>query len=343
MRITSIAGLASILATQNTSITTNASAITIINGDSTVAGSIESAKLSNKEYTDAAVSGVDLSQISLNKDAIAILNGDVTIDGSVDKKIDLCKQGVVTVITNSFTTANSNITANTAAITIINGASDVDGSVKKQIADVIGGAPEEYDTLIEVGQLILDQESEYNALLTVIANNKTAQETALSNHITVHNKFVTDTAQKFVDERTATTAEIATAMTDFKTTADTSYFQIDNLFSEISGDQLKQATARTNIGAMGFYDVKSSIEGATTIHKLETLTVDSGGVVLDSRVHPRHIDYIYVPYAGDEYDVLPVVEGGNAGEYVCSKYVDGDLDGENVEVKYVLERSVVAK
>lgn len=76
------------------------------------------------------------------------------------------------------------------AIETLNGDSSTPGSVQYQIAEVIAGAPEEYDTLMEIAQWLSEHEGDYAAVLEDIIDLK-AQKTALTNADGTYNSQLT--------------------------------------------------------------------------------------------------------------------------------------------------------
>lgn len=71
------------LTTAEGNIATLQGQMAIVQGTAGVAGSIAHALQDAKDYADALVAGIDLSQIELNKQAIEVLNGSVGVAGSV--------------------------------------------------------------------------------------------------------------------------------------------------------------------------------------------------------------------------------------------------------------------
>jgi hypothetical protein len=339
LRITSIAGLGAVLADHNTRITNNAGAITTINGDADTPGSILNGIATANTYTDNAIGNIDLSQVALNQTAIALLNDADTVDGSVAKAVKDAKTAVEAQVVTEVATLQTGITANTDAITVLNGDSTVVGSVKKAIADVVGAAPETLDTFAEIATKLADQDNLYTALVTTIANNKTLAENNLADHITNYNTYQTTVADRFVSERAAVDTYIASEIATLVTASDAKYFQVTNLFNEITTAE-NRATARANIGAVSEAEVVTLVNSKRTLHRLENVAVASGKIVLDGRVGIEHIDHINRVYLGNEFDTLPSTPNGTAGEYTVFANVAGDLDGETVEVKYVIDQTL---
>jgi len=75
-------------------------------------------------------------------------------------------------------------------VDILNGDSSTPGSVQYQIAEVIAGAPEEYNTLLEIAQWLSEHEDDYAAVIEDIINLK-AQKTALKNADGTYNSELT--------------------------------------------------------------------------------------------------------------------------------------------------------
>jgi hypothetical protein len=74
-----------------------------------------------------------------------------------------------------------------------------------------------------------------------------------------------------------------------------------------------------------------------TKYKQEMFKVERGIIKLPISVRKEHIIYIHKLYDGNEYDILVINESDTYGEYITFKKMYGDLDGESVEVKYVIE------
>ena len=339
LRITSIAGLGVTLADHNARIATATGSLNVINGDSTTPGSIAHAIATANTYTDNAISAIDLSQVAANTAALVILNGDDTIDGSVAKDVKTAKESIEAIVATEVTTLQGEIDANAAALIILNGDSSVDGSVKKAIADVVGAAPETLDTFAEIATKLGNQDNLYTALVTTIADNKTLAETNLATHITDFNTFVNETDAKFISERALVDAYIADQLAAFRTASDAKYFQITNLFNEVTLEADK-LTARTNLGAVSETELDTIFDAKKTLHRLENVSVTGGKIVLDGRVAIQHIDHINIVYLNNEFDTLITNPNGTDGEYTVFANIAGDLDGQTVEVKYVIDQSL---
>ena len=340
LRTTSIAGLVATLAGMNSSINANNSALSVINNpDETVAGSLAKTLKDGKDYADSVFAGIDLSQVTTNKDAIALLNNaDNTVAGSIAKTaLD------TTTAANNYSDAKktevvAQITPLSDAITIINGADTVDGSINKAIKDLIGGAPAEFDTLKEIADKLTTDETAMGALTTTVSDNKAAAEQALADHISTYNTEKDAIYDRIATERTQTNNDIAAAVSNYNTTAEGKFLQIANNLSEISGDLAAQAAARTNLGCVSNADVVAFGEANKDLFKQETITVNSGIVPLDSGVTIAHIEHVRINYPGNEFDTPVFEDGANAGEFKVYDASEGDLDGVDVEVKYVQQQ-----
>ena len=341
LRQTSIAGLVAQLATLNNSATSSADALSVINGDVDTAGSLLKLEADMHSYADGKVDGIDLSQIDANKDAIALLNNtDDTVDGSIAKSIKTVKDERTTYFTDQFDDLQTDIGTNTSAISTLVGASDVDGSVKKAIADVINGAPEDFDTLKEIADELGDLDSAHTATLNTISTTKTDLIASIDAVNTDLQDYKT-TAQGLIDDEvTARDNAITTAVNDYKAIADGKFLQISNNFSEITAETDK-ATARGNLGVLSESETVTKINDAKDLFKLENKTVSNGIITLPSSVSLALIDHVYIIYANNEYDTPTVIAGDNAGEYKVYMYFEGDLDDTDVEVQYIEPRYAV--
>jgi len=337
MRKTSIAGLTSALSSISGGQTQNANSLAIINGDETTAGSILNVKKLNKDYTDSKFQDIDLSQVDANKTSIETLNGADTVDGSVLNVAAAAKAEGIAAVDAQFQQVEADVASAKGAVTTLNGGSDVAGSVNNSIAEVVGGAPEEFDTLGEIAAELENLDDSHTALINQINNTKT---TLQGNINTVQGNL--DTYKDNVDASIAAEATnrqdaINTAVSDYQTQADSKFLQKANALSELNTDSLK-ATARGNLDVMKAEDVVAKVNEAKDLFKLETLTVDAGKITLDSAVTLAHIDHVYAIYANDEYDVAGFIPGDAAGEFKVFLDAEGDLDGTDVEVQYVLPK-----
>jgi hypothetical protein len=104
-------------------LTTAESAITTLNGENTVTGSVAKAV---KDLNDTLA-----PKITANENAITKLNADSTTVGSVDYKVN----AAVTTINNTTAGLRTDVDNNTSAITTLTGDSSTAGSVAKQVKD----------------------------------------------------------------------------------------------------------------------------------------------------------------------------------------------------------------
>lgn len=338
-RISSVAGLTGALLTLNTNADANTTALNTINGDAATPGSIANALAAANTYTDTAIGNIDLSQVETNRVALETLYGDKTTVGSVAKSIDDCKVALVAEWDAEVAVKQAEIDANTAAITTLNADAATPGSIAKAVADIVGGAPAELDTLKEVADLISAQGSAHTAFIAAMAADKTTAENALAAHIAAANTAHQAILDRFVTERGITDAAIATAVTDYNTVAEGKFFQIANLFSEITLDADK-TTARANLGAISTTEATQLINDNKFLHNLDSAVVAGGKVVLDSRVATAHVDYVHIVHPGGEFDDVGVINGANPGEFLIQDVIANDLDGETYEVKYVVDQSL---
>lgn len=112
------------------------------------------------------------------------------------------------------------IDANKASIDVINGDSNTDGSFKKAIADVVGAAPEAYDTLKEIADKLKDNDDLHATINDAIASKATNE--ALTNEInraTAKENEINTALEEEVNRATDKESEIETALTDLSDVA----------------------------------------------------------------------------------------------------------------------------
>lgn len=97
-----------------------------------------------------------------------------------------------------------------------------------------------------------------------------------------------------------------------------------------------QAIARENLGIVGATEAVDMIIASQDKYIREDATVVGEVIALDSKVSIAHVKWIHINYPGDEYDTIYLENGPNAGEFKSHRIVPGDMDGEVVEVSYVL-------
>ena len=113
------------------------------------------------------------TDVDANKAAIETLNGDG--EGSVNKKIETAIAEVNTAAGN----LEGRVKKNEDAIAVINGTGE--GSIKKAVADLVGTAPENMDTLQELAQAINDHQDVYEGYIeTVNGQIEAAKNAAIS-------------------------------------------------------------------------------------------------------------------------------------------------------------------
>lgn len=109
------------------------------------------------------------------QDAIDILNGADTVEGSVNKKI----KDAITEVNTAAGNLEGRVKKNEDAIAVINGTGE--GSIKKAVADLVGTAPENMDTLQELAQAINDHQDVYEGYIeTVNGQIEAAKNAAIS-------------------------------------------------------------------------------------------------------------------------------------------------------------------
>ena len=147
--------------------------------------------------------------------------------------------------TSDITSNTKRIEANETAISTLNGTGD--GSVKKAVSDgiaeVVAGAPEDFDTLKEMSDWIDSHESSASAMNSQIQNNKKAIDNHASNgdiHVTIENKTnwnkVSEKLDKTGDASNVTTGfTIATTRSNLTTKEklSTSLGKIAKWFSDL--------------------------------------------------------------------------------------------------------------
>lgn len=110
-------------------------------------------------------------------------------DNTLDEKIDAEKQERINADTQFHNDLNAEVTRATAKeseikaeVDIINGDSTTEGSFRKAIADVVGAAPEAYDTLKEIADKLNSNDDLHTTINEAIATKATT--TALNEEIT---------------------------------------------------------------------------------------------------------------------------------------------------------------
>ena len=115
------------------------------------------------------------TDVDAAQDAIDILNGADTVEGSVDKKI----KDAITEVNTAAGNLEGRVKKNEDAIAVINGTGE--GSIKKAVADLVGTAPENMDTLQELAQAINDHQDVYEGYIeTVNGQIEAAKNAAIS-------------------------------------------------------------------------------------------------------------------------------------------------------------------
>lgn len=185
----------------DTKVTANKAAIDKLNGSVDTVGSVANAVKKEETRATAIEQGLR-TDVDANKDAIDTLNGADTVPGSVDNKI---KTAIDKVNTDASTLAGK-VKANEDAIKVINGTGE--GSIQKAVADLVGAAPENMDTLQELAQAIKDHQDVYDGYVqTVTSSIATAKQEAITE--AGKNADAKDTAL-----HNTITGEIATAKTE---------------------------------------------------------------------------------------------------------------------------------
>lgn len=347
LKLTSVDGLTGALTTINTNIGNANQALATINGDASTPGSLDEQEAELKAYADSKVDGIDLSQVALNKEVITTINGDVTIEGSTEFKIDACKTDAMAAIVARATALSDRITDSEEDVAKIVGDVNVPGSIAYEIAQVVGSAPAAFKTLKLIGDKLVQEGDSITALIGTIADNKDALDAEVATLEDAVDDLNDAIAQGISNIITTAKAQTNVAIRAYDVTAKAKFFQVANLFSELDSDT-KRATARANIGLLSTTETDDLVTSLLPIYKTELKTVVDGFIELDTRVQPEHIDYIHKLYPGsagiaeNAYDNILIMPDTVAGKYKVFLYADNDLDGEEVLVKYVIDRTLSA-
>lgn len=137
-------------------------------GVDTVFGKIATAQAqANKGVADAATAKAAADAAQDDVDALANKVGEVETGKTVVQMIAEAKAEA----TYDDTVLAGRVSANESAIGVLNGDSTTEGSVKKAIADVIGAAPENMNTLKELADAITAHQGVYEAYVATVTSD----------------------------------------------------------------------------------------------------------------------------------------------------------------------------
>lgn len=146
-------------------------------------------------------------------------------------------------------------------VNIINGDSNTKGSFRKTIKDLIGGAPEAYDTLKEIADKLRDNDDLYTAISNTIATKAT---TAALNEEITRAKTAEASITSDVTEKLAQKAD-TTALDNYVLTTALNE-QVDTLNAAI-GTKIDSTTFSQNLGSV-YNDLNNKItNNAQTINQ----------------------------------------------------------------------------
>ena len=100
-------------------------------------------------------------------------------------------------------------------------------------------------------------------------------------------------------------------------------------------DSLKQQTARTNLGIVGSVGLDDLVGTMTDTYRMHDIVVANGVIAVPTT--KTKMKWIRINYPGGLYDTVKLVDGPFSGEFKVFDQVEGDLDGQTVEVRYVEE------
>jgi len=340
LRTSSIFGLQTSLDGLSASNTSNAAAISILNGDATIKGSIAEAQALSKTYADSKVGNIDLSQVAANKTAIATLNGDDKVVGSVAKaQSDIEAADVVKIDAEKASFVSTELSAVQGRLDILEGDATVDGSLEHAVAGIMGGTvPAELDTLKEIGDRLLTEEGSLAALVSTVASNKTANDTAIAQLNTDIGTQKDAIIADNVTKMDTVDAKVQAGIKSVLTQANADYFNVTDAFADTTDAQ--KATIISQLDAITKAELPTLMGDYSPLYKREMVAVTAGEITLDYRVSPAHVTGIEIVYPDGSYDDLLVVAGSAAGKFTVNTGTAGDLDGTSVQVEYVIDRTL---
>lgn len=184
-------------------------------------------------------------------------------------------------ITTEISDRKTAIETLTALVNIINGDSETIGSFREAIKNLIGGAPEAYDTLKEIADKLATNDDLHTAIQSAITERATKTELStqigtVTKKITdldvtdkaVTNQFVTSVSQE--DGKIAVTRSGVTSSQISRTTGDIKATDVETALIELLGKINSTNSGKT-------VSLTSVVGDYTT-----TYTINQGGVAVDS-------------------------------------------------------------
>lgn len=242
-----------------TGIKANADAIAVLNGDSTIVGSVD------KKVADAKAELT--TEINKKADKATTIAGygitDTYTKTEIDTKLET-KQDTIddldTIRSNATTgaglatqvnTNKTNIANLQSTVNILNGASTVEGSVDKKVADaianVVANAPADFDTLKEIADYIASDKTNAASMNNAISINTAAIEK--------------------INGDEATTGSVAKAIADAKSELNTTISGVSNRVTVVEN-------WKTSLGA---------IEANAQVNVIETVKVDNAALTVTDK------------------------------------------------------------
>jgi hypothetical protein len=330
--------LDSLIAGNQASIQTNEADLLTITDGGAETNSLTKLQADTKAYTDSLVGSVNLSTVIANRDALLVLNGADGVVGSVTTSVSTALDS--TSLRASLTALNTPITNNTTTISDINCGSDGDvtscgiNSVYKQISDLRDGVDAIYDTVVEVANGTLENDTDLTNITTTASDSVTYIDGLLSAQTTAQNNaWISFDTVKMPAHVANITSDVDTALTNQATAMDIKYLQTTNLFSEMTIPD-DAFGIEENLYLPVSANLSTMIGNFTDDYFLEDKIVNNGIITMGT-VPIQNIKWIRLNFFGDAYDAIKLVPGTKAGEYKVYDQVEGDLDGQTVEARWV--------
>lgn len=192
-------------------------------------------------------------------------------------------QATVTTLQESVATAQAGVDTNTAAIAVLNGDDTTEGSVAYQIAQVVAGAGEDFDTLKEIADWIAghpDSVAEMNTAITANANAIDALEELVGEKAVATQITEAITAALQVDgvDKYALASDLSTAIGRIAA-------------NETDIDNLQALVGSTSVEAQINATLKETVEGveldkyALRVHTHTISDVAELGATLDTKAN----------------------------------------------------------
>jgi hypothetical protein len=306
----------------------------VVEGDSTVVGSVAKALFDAKAYADTLDSDAGLVSDGL-VDRLDILEGDSTVVGSVAKAIAdviaVAPEALNTLkeIADYIDVGDKGDTVLDAIVTQISNAKD----------ELKGSVTTAFDTLGEIESIInIINGSAAGSITKAVGDAKTELETAASTEHTARLAEESRIEGKVTDEATLRGTEITRVeglVADEKTRAETAEGTLVVKSNNLS-DLTNVATARTNISVYSKAEVDSAItiggaifytEGLSVADDKITLTHTPKNGMIFNFATVRHTDDLFV-----SYDIPVTLVSGK--EYQLHPNTTGQFDGKAVTVQY---------